>query len=342
MKIPILKKISKRNLLILAVIIISALLIYNFFGKKKQATLQFTQVKKQDIKSIVSSAGNLTGKQVANLKFKSAGKLAYLNVSAGDLVSVGQTLAGLDTQDLAIALQQARNTLTDKQATVDKIHDDVKGHDSDETFTQRQTRTTAEAAANNAFDGVKAAQRAYQDAVIFAPISGIVTQATPIVGQTVSATDLIAQVVDNSSIYFDTDVDEADIGKISLDLPAEITLDAYPNQTFEGFVTQILPQTKLTSSGATVVTVRIEISMTPEIFVNGLSGQSDVIIQSSQNVLTIPQEALRADNSVVIQKDNLLEVRKVTTGISSDTEIEIKNGLFEGEKVLLNPPQKIK
>lgn len=336
--IPHFLRLDKRRKIAAAIIIVAIILGVNYFTRPKAQVLQFAAVKKQDIKSIVSSSGILTGKSVAHLKFKSAGKLSFVNVVAGDRVKQYQVIAGLDTQDLAIELQQAQNTLRDKQAIVDKALDDVKDHSSDESFTQRVTRTTAQVARDNAYDSVKEAQRAFEDAIIVSPIAGVVTQAIQTPGQTVSGSDLIAQIVDMSSIYFDTDVDEADISKISVGTPAEVTLDAYPNSVFKGLVDQILPQIKTTSSGATVVTVRVILDNPELVFVNGLSGQSSIIYQTSLNTLTIPLEALRDDSSVVIQKNGQLETKKVDVGISSDTDVEIKTGLNEGEKVLLDPP----
>ncbi len=337
MKISRFLKLSKKKLIVLSVITIALILGLNFLSQKKKPALQFVEVKKQDIKSTVSSSGTLTGKNVANLKFKSSGKLTYINVKAGDMVYEGQVIAGLDTQQLSIELQQAQNTLRDKQAIVDKALDDVKDHSKDETFTQRQIRTTAEVGRDNAVDSVKAAQRAFQDAVITSPIDGVVTQVIQVPGQTVSPQDLIVQVVDTSNIYFNTDVDESDISKISLNLPSDISLDAYPNQKFKGVVDQILPQTKTTSSGATVVTVRIILDKPKIVFVNGLSGQASIISATSLSTLTIPQESLRDNNSVVASENNKLVEKKVEAGISSDTDVEIKKGLREGEKVLLNP-----
>src|SRR3989344_5547416 len=126
MKIPGILRPSKKKILLLIILLIAGFFILNTFGQKKQPPLQFTEVKKQDIKSTVSSSGTLTGKEVANLKFKSSGKLYSLNVSSGNTVSKGEIIATLDTQDLSIKLQQAQNTLRDKQAIVDKALDDVK------------------------------------------------------------------------------------------------------------------------------------------------------------------------------------------------------------------------
>lgn len=338
MKIPNILKPNKKKIIILAALVIISFLGFYFFGQKQESPLQFAQVKRQDIKATVSSSGTLTGKDTANLKFKSSGKLAYINVKAGDKVYAGQVIAGLDTQDLNITLQQAQNTYRDKQAIAEKAEDDVKDHSKDESFAQKVTRTTAQAARDSAYDAVKAAQRAFQDATIVSPIEGIVTQVTFIPGQTVGAADLIAQIIDTSSIYFDTEVDEADIGSLSSGQKSEVSLDAYPNQIFKGVVDQIQPQTKTTSSGATVILVRIKLDDLKITFVDKLSGQASIIITEAANTLTIPQEALRNDDTVVVQDNGILKPQKITPGIKSDIDVEIKQGLKENETVLLNPP----
>lgn len=339
-------RLSRKKIIILVALAIVIFLILNFFIQRKPAQLQFAEVKKQDIKAAVSASGTLTGKKAADLNFKSAGKLAFINVKAGDSVFIGQVIAGLDTQELSINLQQAQNTLRDKQATADKVLDDIHlfqyGNGgfsnvgtANETMTQKQTRTSAEVARDNAFDNVKAAQRAFQDAVIISPINGVVIQAVEVPSQTVTAADLIVRVVDTSKIYFDSEIDEADLNKVSVNQIAEITLDAYPDKTFKGAVDQVLPQTKTTAQGATVITVRIKLDNPNLNFVNGLTGQVLITSEEAKNALTIPQEALREDNTVVVQDFKGLRSQKVTPGISSDTDVEIKEGLREGEKVFL-------
>lgn len=323
---------------IVGLITIVVLGFFIFSNNKKAAPLQYASVKKQDIQQEIVGAGTLTGKNSISLHFKTSGKLAYINVNVRDEVSQGQVIAGLDTEDLSINLREAENTLRDKRAIVDKIHDDLKGVGASETFAQRQTRTTAEVAHDNAYEGFLAAQKALRDSVLYSPIPGVITQAPLIVGQTVSSTDTVAQVVNTSEIYFDTDIDEADIGKITLNLPAKISLDSYPNTTYKGLVAQIFPQTKTTTFGATVITVRIKFSNTPSNFVNGLSGEASIILKSVKNILSIPLEALRDDNIVFVQTEKGLRPVKVVAGISSDTDVEIIKGLQEKDRVLLNPP----
>lgn len=339
MRLPHVLKPGNRKIIILSavIILILAIFVFNFFAPRKQGSLQFTKVIRQDIKETITSSGTLTGKKVVNLKFQSAGRLAYINVKAGDRVFAYQTIAGLDSKLLSIDLQQAQNTLRDKQAAAEKVEDDVKDHSKDETYAQRSTRTTAQVARDNAYDDVKAAQQALLDANIYTPIGGIVTQAPQTPGQYVSSSDLIAQVADISAIYFDSEVDETEISKISLGQKAEITLDAFGEKVFTGTVDQIIPQVKTTSSGATIVPVKIKLDSTEVTFINGLSGQASIVVKMAQNILTLPQEALWDDNTVFIQKNGSISPAKVAPGIYSDTLVEIKEGLIGEEKVLLNP-----
>lgn len=303
----------------------------------KPIPIQLTKVQRIDIKSTVSSSGVLNGIDSASLKFKGSGKLAYINVKEGDKVTKGQVIATLDTKDLEIALQQARNTWLSKDATAKQVEDHVKDHASDETFTQREERIAAQTARDNAFDAIKAAQRNFEDATLTSPLTGIVTQVGPVAGQVVSSADIIAQIVDQSEILFDTEVDEADISKISLGLPAEVTVTAYGDKIFKGTVSQINEFTKTTSSGATVVIVRIKLDPSNIKFATGLNGQAAIITAENKNVLAIPLEALQQNNTVFVQNGNNYEAIPVKPGLKSDTGVEILEGLSENQKVVTNP-----
>ncbi len=301
---------------------------------------QTAKVAQKDLALQVSASGVLTGKLSVSLKFRSAGKLAYLNVKTGDLVYAGQVIAGLDVQDLNIALQQAQNSFRDKQAAVDKAIDEVKNHSADESFTQKQTRTSAEVARDNAYDSVKAAQRAFTDMVIVSPISGtVVAQSDLVSGQNVSSSDLIATVVDFSDLQFSADVDETDINKINLSQKAEVSLNAYPDQIFTGSVGQILSQTKTSSNGATTINVRINLDSKDIKSINGLNGSVNIIESQVKGVLAIPQGSLGSGDTVLLKSGNRYLPVKVIPGLKTDSDIEVKSGLNAGDEVVTNPPQ---
>lgn len=342
------KKIPRK--LIIIGLIAMVILAFLVFPRGTEQTLDFYSVKRQDIKSTVSASGTLTGKTSIDLKFKSSGKISSINVKSSDKVYQGQVLANLDNDVQSIVLQQVQNSLRDRQAIVDKILDDIHlfqygmgGFSNvgslNETMLQRQLRTSAEVARDNAFDEVKLAQKAFEDTLIVAPAEGTITEVNFVAGQNVGTQDLIFRMIDTQENLFDAEIDEVDIGKVEIGQKAEITLDTYADKVLEGKVSEIIPQVETTSSGATIITVRIILG-NPEItFINGLSGQAAVILSEAKNVLTIPVEALKGEDMVVVQDGTVLKEVKIVKGIQSETDIEIKEGLKEGDKVFLNPPK---
>lgn len=347
------KKVIKlpKKILTPGIIIILALIYFFFLKGPETPKLETAQVKKQDIASTVSASGKITGKDTVNLRFLQGGKLTFINVKTSDRVEQNQTIAGLDTQAQSINLQQAENNLKAEQANADKVLDDIHLYQygnggfanvgsSNETMTQRQARTTAEVSRDNAFDFIKAAQRNFQDLFVVSPIPGIVTQSNIFPGQFVGPGDTVAQIIDDSEIFFEAEVDEAELNKIGVDLEADILLNAFPDKTFTGTIKQILPQTRSTTTQATVVIARI-LFTPPANFVFGTEGQASIITAKNKNALTIPLEALRADDTVIIQTSQGLKETKIKTGIKSDTDVEIQEGLSEGQTVITNPPAQL-
>lgn len=317
-----------------------------YFNRPKQEKLETATVVRKDIKSTVSASGNLTGASSFDLKFRVNGKIVSLSVKAGDQVTQGQLLASLDNRDQIIALNQAQNNLRDKQAQADKTLDDIHLFQygmggfgnvatGNETMTQRALRSQAEVARDNAFDSFKSAQKGLEDTLIFAPSSGVVTQVPAALNQYVNSQDTVIRMSDLSGTYFEAEVDEADIGKISLGQRAAVTLDAYPDKVFSGEVKEIQPFTRSSVSGAMVITVRIKLQNLDKPFMQGLSGQVDIILQETKNALVVPLEAVK-DDSVTIKKDNRLQNQKIKKGLQSEDELEVVGGLSEDEHVYLN------
>lgn len=311
--------------------------IYFIYPKPKEEAIELVEVKTGNVKQIISASGTLEGTDSADLRFKIAGKLNYISVKPGQEVEKGALIASLDTRDFQIALQQAYNAFEIKDATAKRAEDDVKNHTSDENFTQREERVAAQKARDNAYDDIKAARRAIEDAYIYAPLSGIVIKADQNVGQIVTAADLIAQIVDETEYVFEAEVDESDIGQIKLGQIADVSLNSYPDQIFKASVSKVTPAIETTDSGATVVIVKLALGK-PEInFVSGINGQADITVNEANGVLVIPVEALFEENQVYKKLGGTYEKVKVETGLQSDTEVEIKSGLTPGDQVVINP-----
>ncbi len=337
----LLKKILSVNpkIKIITIILIIIALFFIFKGKGKTINPEFVEVKRNNISSKIDGSGILSGKTVSTLHFLSSGKLNYLSVKNGDKVTKGQTIAALDSTQLNSTLQQALNTRRNTQAAVDNVHDQVKDHSSDETFSQKATRTAAEVANDNAYDAVLSAQKAIRDATITAPFAGIIVGQNDInIGQNISAADVIAKVVDFSLKVFEATIDESDIGSVKIGQDAQITLNAYGETIFNGKVIEIDSQTQTESTGSITVTVKIQIDDPRINPIYGLNGQASIITNSKENVLTINQDALVDDNHVYIKNQlGKPELKEITIGIKSDTDVEILSGLSQNDQVVSNP-----
>ncbi len=331
-------KNTPKKYLIIASLVLLGLGWFFLSPKKGKEEMKFAPATKSNIQATVAASGTLTGSKVADLNFKSAGKLRYLGFAPGDMVKKGQLIGSLDNTDLAVALQQAENNLRDKQAIVDAMHESLKGHESDETLSQRQARTTAEVAKDNAFDAVRAAKNALSNANIYSPISGIVTKQDSMqVGQNVSPSNLVAQIVDFSQFIFEVEVDESDISRITIAQKATVSLNSYQDKTFSGRVAEIAPIAQTSSNGATTVIIKILLDSTDIAQIAQLNGQAEIIVSEKENVLTVPQEAIVDEKFVYVRSNGKPEKREVQTGIYSDSRIEILSGLSENEEVLQNP-----
>ncbi len=344
----ILSRFLKLRYFLIAIVFVAilAFLISRFAGQKQE--IQYTKAKRGDIKQTVSASGTLSGKNTVNLKFQTPGRLIFVNFKKGDFIQKGQIIAGLDAENQAITLQQAKNNLLDKRTTLEKVLDDIHlfqyGNggfanvgSANETMTQKQLRTTAETASNNAFDDVKKAEHTFLDTYLTSPLSGIITQLDFLVGQNVLASEVVAQVVDESEIYFDAEVDESDIVNVSLNQPVEITLNAYGDKVFKGNITEINPLTRTTSSGATVIIARVKLNASGVRFISGLNGQAGIITSQAKNVLAIPIDAIVDEKFVYIKDDKEFKKVEIEKGLSSDTEVEIKKGLDENQEFVTNP-----
>lgn len=328
-------RVPKKIWLILIVVLFASGFFY--FRNNKSEPLKYEQAGKGVIRSTVSATGNLTGKDKVSVRFLSGGKLSFLGFKVGDKVKKGATLASLDTKDLSLAVQQAEADLRGKQASAEKILDDVKDHSADETFAQKELRTAAEVARDKAVSALDRARESLRSSSLSAPISGVITDSNYYTGQFVTSADSIYKIVDWSSIYFDAEIDESDTSKVFVGQKAIVSLNSYEDITFDGLVEQIYPQTISTSSGATVVKVRINLGNPQITFLDGLGGDVSIVIAQHDQALLINRDALSDDNKVLVSVNGKIEERVVNVGIDGDSQVEIMDGINEGETIVINP-----
>jgi HlyD family secretion protein len=260
--------------------------------------------------------------------------------------------AKASVQQAAALLGQAKESL--KGAYADKGNNSVRYWD---ISSAQATTSRAKATLQNAADTLsQTTVRAPSDGVV---LQKYVEQGTIITsGMSMNSTGTsIVQIGDVSRLYVNVTVDETDIASVSLGQNVDVSIDAYPDEKFEGKVTRISPQAAV-EQNVTTVAVRVEIANTSKIFSlikPNMNATCEFIVGNHDNVVNVPTEAVHSDDrgsyvdvasggtavNGATQAEGTqtlinakIERRVVTVGISGTDNVEIASGLNEGDRVV--------
>lgn len=176
----------------------------------------------------------------------------------------------------------------------------------------------------------------YRATPLISPIDGQVIVRAVEPGQTVVATDAV--IVLSDRLIVKADVDETDIGKVKVGLKAIVSLDAYPETKVDASVDHISYESTIVNN-VTIYEVDILPETIPSFFRSGMSANVDIIIESKDDILIIPQKAVMKDkqNTFVLLKNanNKPIAQKVELGISDDENVEVVSGLSPDNTVII-------
>lgn len=177
--------------------------------------------------------------------------------------------------------------------------------------------------------------------LIKAPIAGTITSQTVEKGDMVAAGTMLTSISDKDTMEFVVPIDELDIAKIDYDQEVRVKIDALEeteNNPLVGKITDI-PEEGVTVSGVTDYYVTIQVSGNQSMKIS-MNANADIVINSVKDVLTIPVDSIIKENGkkyvdVLLQDGVTVERKEIETGASDITNIEVKSGLEEGEKVII-------
>ena len=281
------------------------------------------------ISAYYSTTATLEAEEEAQVVAKVRGTVKELNVEEGDYVETGQVLTRLEDEQLEIEAQRARSTM-------DRLHNEYQRNK--ELF--EKNLVSAEQYENAKFE-YEAQRSAYELAqlkveytAIRAPISGVISERMVKVGNMVNADQEVFRITDFDPLLAILHVPEHEMSKLRKDQTALIQADAISNRTFEGKVLRISPVVN-PETGTFKVTVAID-DKTSQLK-PGMFGRVRIVYDTHPNALMIPKNAVLSEdgsNSVYVIKDNLAYRKEIQTGYVNGTNIEILDGIGEGETVV--------
>lgn len=178
----------------------------------------------------------------------------------------------------------------------------------------------------------------YKPTPIIAPLSGVVILRNVVTGQTVDPSVVMYAMSDTLVVV--AQVDESDIGRIHMGMPARITLDSYPDKAVEGKVFDILYEGKNVSNVIQYY-VKIRTEPVPSYFRSQMTANINFIIERKPKALLIPSSAIREMGGGVKQvmipagKGEPPVARQIQTGVESGESVEVLSGLEAGDQVLV-------
>lgn len=288
-------KLGKWVWLILAVLLVGCFLLSR--GRNKSAPIT-TTVQKGTVREELVLTGSVNAEKYAKLSFPTAGKISWVGVEEGEEVYKGQALVALDKTTLDATYQEAQNTYRKYEATAQNILDQVKDHSSDESFSQKDTRTTAEVNRDSAYDAVRAAKYNLDNATILAPFAGVISSlpyTSP--GVNVLSTDTQVELVDPSTIYFDVDADQNDVTNLKVGQKVSIVLDPYQGKEMMGEVSFISLTPKEGEAGTNYkVKVVFDDGVLDDVTIRiGMTGDAKFILSQKDDALYVPTEFVKSD-----------------------------------------------
>ncbi len=380
-------KRRKKALIIFTVILIIGIIIISNLRSKREKTIKVTveKVEKQDLESIISASGEVKPKKNVNISAQIPGRIIKIGVDEGQSVKAGDFLLKLDPTQYEANANRDRALIHSYEASLIKAKARSK---KDESYYERQKKLWEEMlisreqleTANAQYEISKADQESilYQikqaeaslqstldnlsKTVYNSPIDGIITSLRieegeiALVGTMNNPGTVLMTIADLSVMEVEVEVDETDVIGVKIGQLSEVKVDAFPDQTINGKVTEIgssALQKTIASEESKDFKVIITLENPPEDLKPGLSASADIITADKKDVLAIPISALvlrekedvdknkkkneEPEEGVYIVENSRAKFYPVKKGIMGEMMIEIVSGLEEGQEVVVGP-----
>jgi len=339
------KKLFKNPKKIITTIVIALIvfLIIRNYNIKKMESLGYNPKKDilvtpqiQTIASKLNLAGSIDAQSKVTLQFQTAGQLAWLGVKVGDTVKKYQAIDKTSLKkNLEIQFNNYNSTLSNFYDTTDDYKDTVITTEFQRILDRNQNTL------NNAVINYELTDLAIKYATLTSPINGIVTS----VGSALPGTNIIPSsntysIVDPNTIYFKSEIDQEEVNRITQGQKAQIILDSFEDEVIDSQI-KYISFTPIAGQSSIVYEVQFEFPQTNDelTYRLGMTGNAEIIMDQSIDALTIPIEAVIEEENkkfvFVYKSDKEIIKQEIKTGIESELEYEVLEGLSQYDQVVI-------
>jgi HlyD family secretion protein len=386
------KKLKVSLLVAGAVVLVSAVAAARYAKNRNVTKVLTAKVEDQDVVAKVTANGKIQAENKVELSALVQGQIVNLVVHEGDRVKKGDFLLQIDKNraaaeeaSSAAAMKaslsdrdSARETMEQAQRDFDRTRKNWDARIASEADFQRaqstlETAKSALAAAENRVDQMRATVNAFRDTLskttVVAPLDGTVTTLrikageVTVIGTMNNPGTQLLTISDMSSVLAVLMVDETDTPSVRVGQKALLSIDAYPDTSFEGVVTEVGHSPILkddpdlqgltTTSDAINFKVKVKLEKPPPRIRPGFSVTADIITGTRPNVPTVPLAAvvirdsptgekteagkLKTEEGVYLLKDGKAVFSRIKTGLAGELSVEVKEGVQTGQEIITGP-----
>jgi len=358
----------KKKIIIISIIIVIAVVTYFIFRNNETAEVTNQKprvsVTRRNISIRIDETGEVQPKTIVAIQSRVSGKILRLLVDENDFVNIGQHIADVEPDySQARTIANIRNEL---RASEIRHREAVQNLQEGEVLFENRFISEFDFArlqdnlekaildleiAQQQFSLIEDIETRNNISRVYATASGTVIERRIEAGEMVqsSATSfgegtVLMRVADLSNMIVNSTINEVDIGKISENQQATIRIDAFPYDTFTGFISRI-GATARTENNVRVFPIQVEIEQRDNRLRPGLSANVTILGETREDILVIPIRALFTDaqgsNIVyIVVNDSLGPPTHIRTGINDMQRVEVLDGLSEGEEISLQEPRR--
>ena len=380
---------KKKHVAVIAVAILAVAGGAFAYSKRgpKPTEVEMAPVGREDIQAKVTANGKVEAKKKVDISATIPGQITLLAVKEGDRVAKGQLLLTIDAtnprataRSSEFSMEALQRDQQSAQASLEQARADLRR--AEENFASRlipeaeiqrarTTVATAQAAAAAASQRVAQARATLEGArdtlaktQVRSPMDGIVTAKrveegeVAVIGIQNSPGTVLLTISDMSVVETELEVDETSVPSVKVGQEARVRIDAYPNQTFKGVVTEVGGSPILPAAGqasnAIKFLVRVEIKDPPADIKPGLSVSADILTGFRAKALVVPIQALvirdrevkpgdaatgtpRDEEGVFLNEGGKAKFQPIKTGLLGELSLEVVSGLSGGETLITGP-----